>query len=616
MSEKTEFQESGNDVEFSLSGAISKGSRALCPVCRSALDGGRTVTICDGVLDILIQTNRLSGEVYARYLEFKIRPRVIICFRHFNIPPNLERLSKAKQVQCLKSELDDRRDWTVQTRSTSVTVQEKRRVSMLLVEEEEKDREMELYEANLLENFKRQEEERRAEEKRVQLAAKAEEERVQREEIAKKERRQLELSKKFVVEPIPIEQSSVLQRALHFGLSWKAEENPLGLEGRLRIANWDNEQLQIDQMFAMLTMYQEKVQHLQTHVATLEQTVVSGKQERDELRTQLVTATTTARFTVNTMNASHWRVFTSFTSKDEYMSCLGNFLLSDPSFRQSSNENTTLVDRGIWFLMYVYAGLTVRSIAALAGCSYSTVSKGIRRVTSILFGKEKDSIKFPTSEAEIKDWYLSQPESLRRDFPEMAFFAVDGTPLPTFKPTSNKANRVNFALKYHYCCKRYFILVDMTGRIVYLSKLFAGNSHDKTMFIKAECKAFMEMCYSNLPTPAWNFDWGTVTPAICGDKAYPTLDIPEKWGLVITKSGEKRGIAASLTRDVQFTMKIAPYRTEVERTFAKIKRFQLLSQGRLWIAKDVVKMNKVIRIVAVIVNWQIKNRSHTFRNAQ
>ena len=65
MSEKTGFQWSGNDVDISLSGEISKGNGALCPVCRSALDGGRTVTICDVVLDILVRTNRFSKEVSA-----------------------------------------------------------------------------------------------------------------------------------------------------------------------------------------------------------------------------------------------------------------------------------------------------------------------------------------------------------------------------------------------------------------------------------------------------------------------------------------------------------------------------------------------------------------------
>ena len=134
------------------------------------------------------------------------------------------------------------------------------------------------------------------------------------------------------------------------------------------------------------------------------------------------------------------------------------------------------------------------------------------------------------------------------------------------------------------------------------------------MYDKANCKTVIELAYNHLPSIPWTFNWGTVTPCICGDKAYPTMDIPANWQLYITKSGERdydpSAQPAASRRNVHFTMDIAPFRTEVERTFAKIKRFQILSHGRLRLAQDVVSynMNAVIRVICFIVNFQITHR--------
>ena len=58
---------------------------------------------------------------------------------------------------------------------------------------------------------------------------------------------------------------------------------------------------------------------------------------------------------------------------------------------------------------------------------------------------------------------------------------------------------------------------------------------------------------------------------------------------------------------VEFTMAVAPYRTEVERTFAKIKRFRFLIKGVLKM-KDRRTLEEMLYIICGIVNWQIKNR--------
>lgn len=432
---------------------------------------------------------------------------------------------------------------------------------------------------------------------------------------------ELEELKRFSVHPISMDSSTPIQQLLHLGVSWKVEENPFCLEGRVDISSW-NDPACMDKMYMLLLLYQEKMNKMYFELA-------STKKENAHLTFEVGKAQTALSLTVNTLKPDYWALFTSFHSKEEYMKCIGHFLRSASAkmhgFSCRQDNCASLVEKGLWFLMVVYAGLSTRRVAALVNVSQSVVVEGIQLVVTKLYRNVRSTILFPTSEESLTQTYESQPALLREIFPGKLFFAIDGTPLPCFQPTSYKISRINFASKYHYCCKRYFILVDMTGKIVYLSNLFPGNSHDKTMFVKAACKDFIMTEYEKLPTPPWHFDCGTLTPCICGDKAYPSMEIPENWELYITKSGQKNVSTSTKHQDppsapnpsipienleddatillqpsplppptspkriVHFDMHIAPWRTQVERTFAKIKRFQFLSNGKLKLTKKMFK---------------------------
>ena len=58
---------------------------------------------------------------------------------------------------------------------------------------------------------------------------------------------------------------------------------------------------------------------------------------------------------------------------------------------------------------------------------------------------------------------------------------------------------------------------------------------------------------------------------------------------------------------VFFDVRICPFRSEVERTFAKIKRFRFLIDGNVH-QFEKGKLRDIVRIVCAIVNFQISNR--------
>ena len=117
-----------------------KLSGNLCPVCHNCIDGVRTVRISDDVITALIESNRLNEAEYGPLVGLEWRKRVVICERHFNIPPDVQRVSYRNCLLYLKVELEDRRDWQVDARATSFVVQEKRRRSMELEEAAELER--------------------------------------------------------------------------------------------------------------------------------------------------------------------------------------------------------------------------------------------------------------------------------------------------------------------------------------------------------------------------------------------------------------------------------------------------------------------------------------------
>jgi hypothetical protein len=93
-----------------------------------------------------------------------------------------------------------------------------------------------------------------------------------------------------------------------------------------------------------------------------------------------------------------------------------------------------------------------------------------------LFDWSQKQIKF----LNIQEWLLHHPEELRNQFPNHLFLFVDGTVLEIFTPGDAKSRRKHYNSKHGVWAWVFFIVVDPSGHIVYLSKLDLGSKHDAT----------------------------------------------------------------------------------------------------------------------------------------
>jgi len=354
-----------------------------------------------------------------------------------------------------------------------------------------------------------------------------------------------------------------------------------------------------------------------------------------------------ARVGIDSLDNCQWRAYTSFHDKEEYMACIGNVLATfnskkGPQSKKSSANSWRrfkMEEKGVWMLMHLYCGLTVRFISSFFEVSFSFVARAIRKVTMRLLGWSMERIRMPVDLSEVEEMYKMQSDELRTTFPNRLLFAIDGTPIPMFEPGSSKSARQMFSFKYQKSCYRFYIIVSADGYIRYLSNAYDGSTHDATMYELSRAKEEIAAQTRRLGKPPWVIRTGEgIVPVLSGDKAYRTLRRPNGWELKITKSGEKakkkerkkkKGEKKNMRKvgddgdepldeieendpeqdddGVEFTMAVAPYRTEVERTFAKIKRFRFLIKGVLKM-KDRRTLEEMLYIICGIVNWQIKNR--------
>jgi hypothetical protein len=180
---------------------------------------------------------------------------------------------------------------------------------------------------------------------------------------------------------------------------------------------------------------------------------------------------------------------------------------------------------------------------------------------------------------------------MRNEFPNIYFYFVDGTVIEIGETGDVVMNRASWNHKHQVHANSFFIVVSPKGRIVYLSDVFDGSTHDKTSWEESGIVSDLEKFYG-VPRNGDQF-------AIGGDKAYPNISLPNGWDKHITKSGE--GEAAPNQPRLHFTANIAKYRATVERTIGKIKDWNVLLRQQ-YISFERNRLFRILFIISNLVN--------------
>jgi len=168
---------------------------------------------------------------------------------------------------------------------------------------------------------------------------------------------------------------------------------------------------------------------------------------------------------------------------------------------------------------------------------------------------------------------------------------VDGTVIEVGQSGNSQLQRDLWNNKHQIYAYAFFIVVAPNGRIVYCSRVYEGNKHDKTAWDESTAVEELKKKYQQIP-PGLQLAMG-------GDKAYPYMKVPDGWQKVITKSGEVPGLQQQA--GLVFNPAIAKYRAVVERTIGRLKEWQVLGR-KYYIGMDMGRIERIIFIICNIVN--------------
>jgi hypothetical protein len=177
-------------------------------------------------------------------------------------------------------------------------------------------------------------------------------------------------------------------------------------------------------------------------------------------------------------------------------------------------------------LLWARQGLSDQDLGLYLNIDRTTASRLMDNWIDDMYSWASEQIDFQP----LPDWISHTPESLRADFPNCLFYFVDGTVLEIYTPGDAKCRRNHFNNKHGYCSWSFFLVVDAVGHINYVSELNLGADHDATQWNNSDCVQKLEEKYK--PGKKWKYCLG-------GDKAYPNIDLPDKWQLYVTMTASE-----------------------------------------------------------------------------
>ena len=213
-------------------------------------------------------------------------------------------------------------------------------------------------------------------------------------------------------------------------------------------------------------------------------------------------------------------------------------------------------------------------------------------------------IYFPTVE-ELPDHQTKLADEL---FPHLYFFIIDGTTLPTRKPTDRELQREQYVWYKKQVGYRYFVLVTAKGHICFVSNVYFGKAPDETTYKWSGLRGLLEVAYGmDLPAlKPYNLVLG-------GDRGYPNILAPEGWELYITCTGmedQRADISAATGAPtvIHYNSDFNKVRAVVERSIGRMKHHRLLSLGSIFTCREHVDELKLwVSLAAIFTNLEREN---------
>jgi hypothetical protein len=314
------------------------------------------------------------------------------------------------------------------------------------------------------------------------------------------------------------------------------------------------------------------------------------------------------------------------------------FFISLQGQRLSPGPVLTLDRIGVWLLTYIYRSLPLSRIAQLAGRKTKFVRQKVMWAAGVLEDAAKRAIQLPS----VAQIMADTPAKLSERYPNVAFLAVDATPVPIYRPSSFNDMRNFYSPKAKCTCLKVFILCTPNGRIVYLSPAYPGCTNDKTIYVKSRVNEMLDDEYLDVARRTIN---GTPYEMnIMGDKGYVGCPSPACARFRLTKSAKNGrdvddvdndtmggdendsmggdensngddnartagiccGAATSANTSI-LDVNICKHRWIVETAFGWMKSFKRLNNGEISLT-NAIGAWRMVAIAAWIVNLRLDDR--------
>lgn len=236
---------------------------------------------------------------------------------------------------------------------------------------------------------------------------------------------------------------------------------------------------------------------------------------------------------------------------------------------------------------------------------------------------------------DIKDWIedSAKPHS-HKAYENILFYMVDGTVVETTNTSDIPMARSLHNTKHAIPAYVFFIAVSPRGRIMFVSDIRTGNTHDKTHYNSSNVNEIISNKYGDLNNLVYQNKKYTI--AMGGDKAYVNPIVPDGVHVYVTKSAEETLKADAIADQEQakapgqkrkkreepvlkkkpkkkdanpnnhLDPNIAVHRAVVERMFRRMKEWNILKNRRIVNSGE---LNLVVRFIAAIENWFVINNN-------
>ena len=271
-------------------------------------------------------------------------------------------------------------------------------------------------------------------------------------------------------------------------------------------------------------------------------------------------------------------------------------------------------------LFWLRRGFSYVVLAYLACTVESTVRSWLDPIIWSLLPWAESQIHLPG----VPEWLASLTPEFIRDYPNTLMMFVDGTPVEIFSPSNVGLKQIMWNSKHAMSAFCFSAMCDLNGVVRWYSGIVGGKINDATCWNESRVAENLKTFYGPLFAmyPHLKF-------AICGDKAYPCIELPNGMFIFVTKSAEETianeeaepaphrppshtpskvstdpGVNRSNEDNRVLCPKVAQYRSVIERTFKRIKAWQLL-KSRSQMSGDPTRLDKIIKVIIALENWSL-----------